>query len=46
MDKSMKGLPRAADPETAQWIYNRIQQLSQPCGTELVRNGDLIEVVL
>lgn len=46
MDKSMKGLPRAADPETAQRIYNRIQELSQPYGTELVRNGDLIEVVL
>lgn len=35
MGKRLKGLPRAADCETAQWIYNRLQKLSCPYGTEL-----------
>lgn len=46
MEKAIKGLPRIADRETAQRIYNRIEELSRPYGTKLLYNDDLIEVDL
>ncbi len=46
MGKEMKGLPRVADSETAEWIYNRIKQLSSPYGTELTMDDGKIILTL
>ena len=43
MDKTMKGLPRIADSEITQRIFNRLQELSLPYGTKLtLENGQII----
>lgn len=46
MGKEMKGLPRAADKETAEWIYNRMKELSRPYGTELTMEDGQIVLTL
>lgn len=46
MGKEMKGLPRVADAETSQWIYNRMMELSRPYGTELTMDGNQIVLTL
>ena len=46
MDKSMKGLPRTADQATAEWIFNRMKDLSRPYGTELTMDDGRIVLTL
>ena len=45
-DKSVKGLPHDANEAVTGEIFETLQSLSREYGTSLVRNGDLIEVVL
>jgi len=45
-DKSVKGLPHNAEDWVTQEILETLQALSAEYGTKLVRNGDLIEIVL
>lgn len=45
-DKSVKGLPHSASEEVTQDVFETLQALSAEYGTKLVRNGELIEVLL
>jgi len=45
-DKSVKGLPHNASDAVTQEVLETLQTLSAEYGTKLVRNGDLIEVIL
>ena len=45
-DKSVKGLPHNANDAVTQEVLETLQSLSGEYGTKLVRNGDLIEIVL
>lgn len=45
-DKSVKGLPHDANDVVTQDVFDTLVSLSQPYGTQFVRNNDLIEVVL
>lgn len=45
-DKSVKGLPHNADEAVTEEVLETLRTLSAEYGTKLVRNGDLIEVVL
>ncbi|MBQ3529773.1 MAG: CapA family protein [Oscillospiraceae bacterium] len=45
-DKSVKGLPHNANDAVTQEVLETLQNLSAEYGTKLVRNGDLIEIVL
>ena len=45
-NKSVKGLPHSASEEVTQDVFETLQRLSAEYGTTLVRNGELIEVLL
>ena len=45
-DKTVKGLPHNANDAVTQEVLETLKALSAEYGTTLVRNGDLIEVVL
>lgn len=45
-DKSVKGLPHDANDGVTQDVLETLQALSAEYGTKLMRNGDLIEVIL
>ena len=45
-NKEVKGLPHSASDEVTQDVFETLQHLSAEYGTKLVRNGELIEVVL